>query len=177
MVHQAACIAEFALKGRYFSHLFLDQLVHLLAEAFLEAPVLLSVLALQSLSQLLVLAHHAIFLLLSSGDLIAHTLNLALNVPELRFSRLELRLKLLDLPLELIYLGLKVRLLLPLLSQDFLVALLNLLDVPDMVLLLLGQLLIEVGVELSNELLMLLLQFLDLLCMLSPESFKLGLAS
>ena len=49
-------------------------------------------------------------------------------------------------------------------------ALLNLLDVLDMILLLLSQLLIEVSVELSDKLLMLLLQILDRFGMLSPES-------
>ena len=50
LVHEAACVAKLALQGSDLRHLLLNQLVHLLAQAVLQASVLLGVLPLQSLS-------------------------------------------------------------------------------------------------------------------------------
>ena len=120
------------------------------------------------------LTDDSVSLLLGRLNLILHSLDLALHLLELGLGRIQLALQHLDLPLELLNERLQVHLLLLLLLQHLFMAPLYLLNIFDVVLLFLGELTVKVAVELSNQLLMFLLELLDLLRVLGLQSFKLS---
>ena len=120
------------------------------------------------------LTDDSVSLLLGRLNLILHPLDLALHLLEHGLGRFQLALQHLDLPLELLNERLQVHLLLLLVPQHLFVAPLNLLDIFDVVLLFLSELTVKVAIELSNELLVLLLELLDLLRVLGLQSLKLS---